>query len=122
MDKIQFGTRGESLAKQHLVNRGYIILEENWRFQHLELDLIVADDEHVVFVEVKTSLGDSVGRPEWQIKKSKVNQVRRMAQYYLTTSDILYTSLRIDILCIDLNNQYKVKDLRYYKAVGMDFS
>lgn len=122
MKTRQIGKIGEEKAAQYLRKKGFKIIEKNFSIRFGEIDIIAQKNGILVFVEVKTSLGESKGRPEWQIKKSKVNQVRRMAQYYLTTSDVLYTSLRIDILCIDLNSQYKVKDLRHYQAVGMDFS
>lgn len=104
MDKIQFGTRGESLAKQHLVNRGYIILEENWRFQHLELDLIVADDEHVVFVEVKTRSASSFETIEDMITKKKQRFLIIAANAYIEKNEITKEA-RFDVIAITFENE-----------------
>ena len=34
------GNKGEELASCFLQNKGYIILETNWRFKNLEADII----------------------------------------------------------------------------------
>jgi len=36
---LDLGRKGESLAKEHLEKAGYEILDENWTYGHLEVDL-----------------------------------------------------------------------------------
>ena len=47
------GRSGEELALLYLQNKGYALLEQNFRFQRCEIDLILRDGETLVFVEVK---------------------------------------------------------------------
>lgn len=86
------GQVGEQLAAEHLVRRGFRILERNYRTRWGELDIVACDGRTLVFCEVKTrraryargnlSLGwlgplDSVG-------PGKREQVRRMASRWLS--------------------------------------
>ncbi|QBR13580.1 YraN family protein [Sphingobacterium sp. CZ-2] len=47
------GKRGEEMAWLFLERKGLKVLETNWRFKHLELDLIGMDGKVLVFVGVK---------------------------------------------------------------------
>ena len=47
------GHSGEDLACEFLIDKGHIILERNWRFGHLEIDIISCNPEGIHFVEVK---------------------------------------------------------------------
>ncbi|MBC8459090.1 MAG: YraN family protein, partial [Deltaproteobacteria bacterium] len=46
----ELGKMGEELAAQYLKEKGYKILETNWRFHRNELDLIAKDGDILVVV------------------------------------------------------------------------
>src|SRR4051794_41922501 len=48
------GRFGEQLAAEHLERLGYRVIARNHRTRFGEIDLVVADDETIVFCEVKT--------------------------------------------------------------------
>ncbi len=50
----QLGRRGEALACRWLQQRGYRILDRNFRSKRAEVDIVAIKDGVVVFVEVKT--------------------------------------------------------------------
>lgn len=80
------GALGERMAEQHLEARGYRVLERNFRTRFGELDLVAADDGHLVFCEVKTRVErGSVGPfgPLASIGANKRRQVRLMAREWL---------------------------------------
>ena len=58
------GKMGEDLAVQYLTDKGYEILERNWRNKHKEIDIIAKDGETLVIVEVKTRQSDDHGEPD----------------------------------------------------------
>ncbi len=48
------GLWGEGLAAKYLQSSGYTIVERNWRWRKLEIDLIARLHDEWVFIEVKT--------------------------------------------------------------------
>ena len=54
LSKKKLGDLGEKIAGEHLEGLGHRILERNYRFGHLEIDLITAAPDGVHFVEVKS--------------------------------------------------------------------
>jgi putative endonuclease len=78
------GTRGEDLAAAHLERLGYVVIARNHRTRFGELDLVVADDRALVFVEVKTRRAGRRGHPWEGLHERKRAQVRRMAAAYLS--------------------------------------
>jgi putative endonuclease len=76
----RLGALGETLAAEHLVRRGFEILERNYRTRWGELDIVAFDGQTVVFCEVKTRrLSRSDRTPFESIHHRKRLQVRRMA-------------------------------------------
>lgn len=80
------GQAGERLAQQHLVQKGYQVLEQNIRLKNCEVDLIVLDTQknELVFCEVKTRSTQFFGDPSTAVKRSKIEAMRRVARVYLT--------------------------------------
>ena len=54
---MRLGEIGERMARRHLLNRGYAILEENYRCQYGEVDLVAQQGAEFVFTEVRTRRG-----------------------------------------------------------------
>ena len=48
------GRKGEYLARRHWHRRGYHLVARNWRHGNGEIDAIMANPKHVVFLEVKS--------------------------------------------------------------------
>ena len=48
------GKWGEDLAAKYLEEKGYTIVERDWKSGRRDIDIIALDDDVVVFVEVKT--------------------------------------------------------------------
>ena len=77
------GTRGENIAKQHLENNGYKILETNWRYRRAEVDLIVFKNSTLIFAEVKTRTGNYYGEPEEFVTYAKRGLMEFAAEEYI---------------------------------------
>ena len=78
------GRRGEELAAAHFERLGYRILARNHRTRFGELDLVVANDRTLVFVEVKTRRAGAAASPWDRLDEHKQQQVRRMAAAFLS--------------------------------------
>jgi putative endonuclease len=77
------GRLGEQLALEHLQRLGYTLVARNHRTRFGELDLVVADAQALVFVEVKTRRASRPGRAWESLHATKRTQVRRMAASFL---------------------------------------
>jgi putative endonuclease len=100
---ISFGKEGEDLAVQHLEEEGYQVLERNWHFKHIEVDIIARFHEFLIIVEVKTRKGNSYGEPYTAVDYRKQRALIFAAERYLF-SHHLDLEVRFDIISIIIDN------------------
>lgn len=98
----QVGRQGEEIAARYLVDRGYSILQRNWRCPVGELDLVTEDDNTLVFVEVRTRQGRRFGRAEESLTPAKQARLVELAQTYLQETGAVPSAWRIDVIAIQL--------------------
>jgi len=118
---LQKGSRGEEEAARYLGQKGYQILERNHRTKFGELDIIASDKETLVFVEVKTKIGEDFGSPEEMINSKKLRQVKRTAQMYLLANEALrqkHKQQRIDAVAIVLRENGSPERVSHYENIG----
>ena len=77
------GRLGEDLAEQYLIERGYDILERNWRYARFELDIIAIKGEMLHFVEVKTRKTNEFGLPEAAVDEIKISYLVAAGEEFL---------------------------------------
>jgi putative endonuclease len=105
------GTKGEELAGTYLKNKGYSILETNWRFRNLEADIIASIDKTIVIAEVKTRKSNYFGEPETFVDKQKQKNLRKAANEYIERNS-LDMEVRFDIISIVMgNDQMKINHI-----------
>lgn len=80
---LDIGKQGEAIAKDYLLANGYTLAEENWRWHHHEVDLIVCNAVYMVFVEVKTRSHTAFGEPEIFVTREKQQKIIRAANAYM---------------------------------------
>ena len=100
MNRRALGARGESLAGDWYVERGYTILDRNWRTRRGELDLILESDGVIVFCEVKTRTSDAFGAGVEAVTREKQLRIRRLATQWLDAHDRPHRGLRFDVVSI----------------------
>lgn len=105
------GNLGESIAKTYLENKGYLILDTNWRFKKYEIDIITKKENYIVIVEVKARTGNAYGEPESFVSKQKQRFLISATHNYLTEKNI-NLECRFDIISIlMINNQPSIKHI-----------
>ena len=82
-DRNRLGAHGERLAAAWYVQRGYEVLDRNWRCREGELDLVLGRDDLVVICEVKTRSSTRYGSPFDAVTPAKQVRLRRLAARWL---------------------------------------
>jgi len=95
-----FGQEGESGAERYLRRKGYRVLERNARSSVGELDLVVADDPVLVFVEVKSRHGDAYGGAVHAVHRRKQDKLIRLAAQHLARHHITNRPCRFDVVLV----------------------
>jgi putative endonuclease len=98
--RMPLGRRGEEIAARHLQRCGYRILERNFRAAGAEIDLVAADRETLVFVEVKTRSSAALGAPAEAVDARKAERIRRAAGVYLRRIEGAERPARFDVVAI----------------------
>jgi putative endonuclease len=95
------GKEVESLVSIYLQQQGLKLLEANYRCNFGEIDLIMDDNDTLVFIEVRYRNNLSYGDGVVSINKSKQHKIKRTAIYYLQ-QHALYDKVicRFDIVAV----------------------
>lgn len=100
MNTRERGAAAEFLARTWLKQRGYRILESNYRCCTGEVDIICEDHGTIVFVEVKSRAGTAFGTPAQSVNSSKQRKLRLTAQHYVIERQLESHPLRFDVISI----------------------
>ncbi len=99
------GRWGEALVARHLHDRGWTILDRNWRAGPVELDLVVRKGRILAFVEVKTRFGAGFGHPLEAVTPRKRKEVERVARAWLRargSGELRGGVLRFDAVSVEV--------------------
>jgi len=98
---IPIGKQGEEIARNYLIEKGYAIVEMNYRFGRGEIDIIAEKDGMLVFVEVKTKKFGDFGDPVGWVPRSKQRQIGTIARGYLYEKEISDRDCRFDVIALN---------------------
>jgi len=112
------GDAGEELAAEHLVRRGFRILERNYRTRWGELDIVAFDGETLAFVEVKSRRAAAGRTPFESVHTRKREQVRRMAASWLSDRPgrPFASALRFDAIGITFDRSGRLLGLEHLEG------
>ena len=118
----EIGKIGEDLARDYLIKEGYKIVEQNYRTKYAEIDLVAQKSlgflkpSKLVFVEVRTKVGENFGSPEDTINKAKLWKVLQNAKSY-TAFKRWDGPCQIDAVCIVLRPDFSVSRLTHHENI-----
>lgn len=111
LNNTEKGNAGEEIAIAHLLKHGYQILAKNWRFNHLELDVVAFINNTLVIIEVKLRAGNAYGNPEDFVTQKKQKNIIKAAHAYIIENNI-DVETRFDIISIIQNtNELSVEHI-----------
>lgn len=96
----QSGAEGEAVAADYLIEKGYHILERNYRTALGEIDIIARDGETLVFVEVKARSSARFGPPQLAVDHRKQIKITRVALDYISRKKKMSILFRFDVLAL----------------------
>lgn len=106
------GKWGEAYALNYLSELGYTLKARNYKFNRMEIDLVLTDHDILVVVEVKTRHSAELGEPWQAVNLAKQKQIIRVANYY--TKSIQWPhEVRFDVVSIVHNSNHT--DLTHIK-------
>ena len=101
------GREGEDLAANFLQQKGYEIVDRNWRYGPKEIDIVARDGDTMVFVEVKTRSTLAFELPQEAVTKKKMKNLVEAADAYMIQNNIDLEG-RFDIVAVLNGNPPKV--------------
>jgi len=113
------GRLGEQLAAEHLIRRGFQIVERNYRTRWGELDIVAYDGRTLAFCEVKTRrLSGSRRDPLESVHSRKRSKVRKMAGRWLVErTDRPYAdNIRFDAIGVTFDTEGRLARLDHLEG------
>ena len=123
MGKRETGALGEQIAAQFLRNKGFKIMEFNYRKPWGEVDIVAEKGNCTHFVEVKTvsrengynGSREKTYQPEEMAHSSKLKKVARTAELYMTNKGD--KDYQIDVVAVILDQKTRTARCRFYEQV-----
>ena len=107
----QLGKKGEQLAVDYLIKKGYTIVQRNYRFQKAEVDIIAKIKDTLAIVEVKTRSTVDFGNPQDFVKPKQIQRLVKAVDEYVIVNK-LDVEVRFDIIAIvKQGNGFKIEHL-----------
>jgi len=114
-DNKRLGDIGEKVAIEYLKKQGYRIIETNFKCKQGEIDIIAADNDTIVFVEVKTRSSDVYGQPSEAVNYYKQRKIVQVALVYLAQRKLFDWMSRFDIVEVITDHTDKIININLIK-------
>ena len=98
--RVALGGLGEAVAARAYQGRGFRVLARNWRCPAGELDLVLSRGSLVVFCEVKTRSGVSLGGAYEAVTPRKQRKIRQLAELFLAQAGMAPQGVRFDVASV----------------------
>ncbi|MBM4104087.1 MAG: YraN family protein [Planctomycetes bacterium] len=112
----RLGRWGENQARRFLQGQGFKTLARNWRLGKGELDLVMAEGDAIVFVEVKSRADENFVLATTAVTTDKKRILLRTAKCFLRKYNLLNRPLRFDVLTVILGTSGKPQIKHYRNA------
>ena len=96
------GAKGEELASNFLIEKGFTILAKNWRFRNAEIDIVAQKNNFISIVEVKTRSSNAFGEPSTFVNKQKQKLLIQASEWFCEQRNIDDAEINFDIISIIL--------------------
>jgi putative endonuclease len=119
MPTREIGILGEDIAARFLEQKGYKILDRNFKFtiggpQKGEVDIIAKKGDLICFVEVKTLTSENSFSPEAKVDFIKMRKIAKTAQSWMMKNKIGFDSpWQIDVVAVIIDEKTQKAKVRH---------
>jgi putative endonuclease len=120
---LSTGAYGEKIATKYLQNKGYKIIETNFKNplgrQLGEIDIIAKKEGVLVFVEVKTRKRKRYENtlPEENITPKKLHKLNKAGQFYIKSKKLWEMTYRFDAISVLIGEDRKDFEIRHLDSI-----
>jgi putative endonuclease len=111
MIKKRIGQMAENEACRFLRQKGYKILQRNFRCRLGELDIIANDKNDFVILEVRSSASSFLSDPLESISYTKIRRLKTLASIWLFNNRLDNVSVRFDVVSVVFRNGIEIKHI-----------
>lgn len=117
--------RRGALGEQHVAalveERGWSIIDRNFRTRGGEIDLVALDGDVLVFIEVRARSDAAFGLADETVDARKLRRLTTTAMTYIEQHpDLSERYWRIDLFAVTLNRDNRVIACRQYENLTLD--
>lgn len=100
----ELGQQAENLALAYLQAQGLALIQRNYRSRYGEIDLVMRDKQHTVFVEVRFRSSSQYGGALSSVDHRKQAKLIKCAQQYIANTPSRL-GFRFDVVAISPSTQ-----------------
>jgi len=112
------GAIAEHIACQFLTENKLKLIIKNYSCRQGEIDLIMQDQNELVFIEVRYRKNQSHGSALESITQYKLRRIKTAINHYIMTNNLGYIPCRIDV--VGLNGNLYQPDIDWRKNILID--
>lgn len=109
------GNQAEQLACDYLQNKGLMLLTRNYGISAGEVDLIMRDDDTLVFIEVRYRKNADFGGAAASVTTKKQQRIIKAALSY-QQQHAPQSSMRFDVVAIEGDNKENSIEINWIKS------
>jgi putative endonuclease len=83
-------------------------VDRNVRLAEGEIDLVAREGDELVFVEVKTRIGDASTAPDVAVTAAKLERLERLSEAYVARLGKLDTAWRLDVVAVVIGRDGRI--------------
>lgn len=100
VDTQRIGEQAEQRSRDHLVKQGLQFIDRNYQCRHGEIDLIMRDNDTLVFIEVRYRKNAQFGGAAASVDFRKQQRIIATAEHYIQHQRQIATAYRFDVVAI----------------------
>ncbi len=114
--RAEFGRMAEDMALRYLQKHDLALLARNFRSRFGEIDLIMRENNTIIFVEVRSRKNSAFLHPVETIDNSKRNKIRKTSQVFMQKTSVLnHCNWRFDVITLIGRSEHGMK-IEWFKG------